>query len=267
MGKRKSQVRALFIELIETDINKRNIAIFIIPIILSLIVCYVIKDLIYNSYLETRTSGFTLVSACIWIGIFNCIQSICSIRSRIKIQYIQGMSIGAFVLANVLYELLISLIQAVLVSLVFFSMVEYNDNFIFISTIFEYFLIIFLVIFSSSMLGLMLSSFSKNSTNAMTIIPFILVLQMILSNALFSLNEFLDKCSLLMISRWGIDGIGTICNVEKMVDYTKASFPEITYQYSQNHFLMICFILFGFTLIYIVITILRLKRIDRESLF
>lgn len=267
MGKRKSQVTALFLELIETDINKRNIAIFIIPIILSFIVCYVIKDLMYHSYLQTRTSGFTLISACIWIGIFNSIQSICSIRSRIKIQYIQGMSIGTFVLSNVLYQFFITMIQAVLVLLVFFNMIEYNETFIFISVYLEYFLITFLVIFSSSMLGLMLSSFTKNSTSAMTIMPFVLVLQMILSNALFSLNDVLDKCSLLMISRWGIDGIGTICNVETMEDFSSASFPEITYQNSQIHFLMICFILFVFALLYISIAFLRLRRIDKERLF
>ena len=50
---------------------------FISAAIITLIIAGVVSEDIFKSYAATRNGAFALVCACIWIGIFNSIQSIC----------------------------------------------------------------------------------------------------------------------------------------------------------------------------------------------
>lgn len=257
-----NQIKAYFRELVLEEKNRKSKTVLILPLVMGIVVSYVVKDLIYVNFGGTRTSLFTLTCACLWIGIFNSIQSICSIRGRIKIQYMQGGSISAFVIANVLYQLILSVIQSVLITVVFCLIAGVPEQGVFLNPSVEYLILIFLMIFSSDMLGLLISSFSRDTAFAMTLMPFFLVTEMIFSNALFELNEVLDWVAVLMLSRWGVDGFGATAGME-----SEAIFPEITYTCNPDHFAVVCLVLIGFSIMYILLSILRLKQIDKERLF
>ena len=61
--------------------------------IIASIVVFIVGDGMFSDfgYDSTKSGFFTLASACIWIGIFNSIQSICKEHEIIRAEYRQGM--------------------------------------------------------------------------------------------------------------------------------------------------------------------------------
>jgi len=64
---------------------------------------------------------------------------------------------------------------------------------------------------SSTFLGLLLSSIVKNTERAMTILPLILLPQIMLAGIIARVNNgFVELISYLTISRWGVEGFSII---------------------------------------------------------
>jgi ABC transport system ATP-binding/permease protein len=75
----------------------------------------------------------------------------------------------------------------------------------------------FLTLTASVCLGLMISAFVKNSTQANSTLPLILIPQIIFSGILFKLEGAGKIVSWLMISRWSIGAYGSVVDVNAMV--------------------------------------------------
>ena len=60
------------------------------------------------------------------------------------------------------------------------------------------------------MMALMVSSIVRNTTTAMTTMPFLLIFQLIFSGSFFHLSGFADKVKYLTISYWGMNSLCSI---------------------------------------------------------
>lgn len=78
----------------------------------------------------------------------------------------------------------------------------------------------FLTLLASVSLGLMVSAFVRNSTQANSTLPLILIPQIIFSGILFKLEGSGRFLSWLMLSRWSIGAYGSVVNVNAMVPET-----------------------------------------------
>ena len=67
----------------------------------------------------------------------------------------------------------------------------------------DFFITFFLVIYSSDVLGLAISALVKNTTAAMTVMPFVLIVQLIFSGTVFPLTGAASSLSDLTIAKWG----------------------------------------------------------------
>ena len=63
----------------------------------------------------------------------------------------------------------------------------------------------FLVTFAADMLSLVISSVVHNTTTAMTMMPFMLIFQLVFSGGMFSLDGFARKFSNVTITKWGLN--------------------------------------------------------------
>lgn len=181
--------------------------------IIAVIMAAVTGENMFESFESTKSGFFTLASACIWIGIFNSIQSICKEHDIIRSEYRQGMKLSAYISANVLWQAVLCLVQAVVIFVIcvafgFFS--EAPSDGVMFSALAEYFITIYLLTFGSAVLGIMVSSISGNPTTAMTIMPFVLILQLIMCGVLFELESggFADIVSHITYSKWGMSAFG-----------------------------------------------------------
>lgn len=179
--------------------------------IIALIVGLVTGKNMYDSFEQTKSGFFTLASACIWLGIFNSIQSICKEHDIIRSEYRQGMNLSSYITANMLWQAVLCLVQAVLIFTIcticgFFEHVP-SDG-VLMPSVIENFITIYLLTFGSAVLGIMVSSISGNPTTAMTIMPFVLIIQLVMSGVLFELTGFAEKFAWCTYSKWGMSAFG-----------------------------------------------------------
>ena len=83
----------------------------------------------------------------------------------------------------------------------------------------------FLTLLASTSLGLMISSLVKNSTQANSALPLLLLPQIIFSGVLFDLGGAARVLSWLMISRWSIGSYAAALDINSMVPATVANMP------------------------------------------
>ena len=187
--------------------------------IIAVLVMAVVGGDMLEGYGETRSGFFTLASACIWIGIFNTIQSICKEHEIIHADTRNGMMLSAFVTANVMWQFIVCILEAAVIYGISAVFVSYNtDSLIFDSTAAEYFLTIFLLLFGSACLGMLISAVANNGTVAMTIMPFVLILQLIMCGVLFKLEGVMDVISYITFSKWGMSAFGAISDMNGLID-------------------------------------------------
>jgi hypothetical protein len=66
-------------------------------------------------------------------------------------------------------------------------------------------------------LGLLVSAVAKNSSQANSALPLLLLPQIIFSGVLFKMEGVAEKISWLMLSRWSVGAYGALVNVNAMV--------------------------------------------------
>ncbi len=75
----------------------------------------------------------------------------------------------------------------------------------------------FLTLLTSLSLGLLVSAIVKNSSQANSTLPLLLLPQIIFSGVLFKMEGVASKLSWLMLSRWSVGAYGALVNVNAMV--------------------------------------------------
>ena len=207
------QIHVYFKKLFRINMREKSWKYLIFALIISLLVAMIVGPNMFErdgSGMKTNFEGtnsgfFTLASACIWIGIFNSIQSICKEHEIIRAEYRQGMKIAAYVSAHALWQALLCLAQTIVIFIVccIFMHFDKSDHLL-ISAYVEYFVTIYFITFGAAILGLMISSISGSPTTAMTIMPFVLIIQLIMSGCLFELKGASEFFSYFTLSRWGM---------------------------------------------------------------
>ena len=176
-------------------------------IIAALITLVVGKNMFIT--MEGTTYGtFALSCACIWNGVFNSIQVVCRERDIIKREHRSGLHISSYVIAHMLYQLMLCILQT-LVTLRICAIVGVHfpaTGTITPSGLVDLGLTFLIITFAADIMGLMVSSVVRNTTTAMTIVPFLLIFQLIFSGNFFSLGKA-DFMKNLTISHWGMDGM------------------------------------------------------------
>lgn len=246
-------------------LNERGYKVFLSAAIITLLISSVTSKDMFSKYDATRNGAFALVCACIWIGIFNSIQSICKERDIIKREHRSGLKISSYIVAHMLFEMALCAIESVIVTvIVCFSNAEHLPNSgVLCGTFLELTITFFLIVYSSDVLGIMISSSVKTPNIAMTVMPFILIIQLVMSGMIFELNGLAEAISKLTIARWGLNSICLTSNVNDMTDYLPNFVSD--YEYSVNHIMQLWLILIVFILIYGIIGTISLKFVDRDK--
>lgn len=131
------------------------------------------------------------------------------------------------------------------------------------ATFLELTITFFLIIYSSDALGLMISSIVKTPNTAMTVMPFILIIQLVMSGMIFELNGLTEIISKLTIAKWGLNAICITANVNAMAGCIPTLISE--YEYSISHMAQLWLTLILFTLIYGIISVISLKFVDKDK--
>ena len=187
--------------------------------IISAIIAWVPGDKMFVYKVNTKNGAFAIVCACIWIGLFNSIQSICRERKIIKREHRTGLHISSYILAHMIYELCICFIQSIIMVLALFI---FRNNIpksgVILPGLLELFISCLLIMYASDVLGIAVSSFVKNENAAMAAMPFVLIVQLVLAGIIFELEGSVNAVSNVTISKWGVQAICSTCDINHMQD-------------------------------------------------
>ena len=173
------------------------------------LVGFVIRRKMFLNMEGTVMGALAMACVCIWNGCFNSIQLICRERDVIKREHRSGMHISSYVFSLMVYQAAICIMQTV-ITLYITKMagVKYPDEGLFTRwMIVDMGISMVLITYASDMLSLWVSALARSSTTAMTIMPFILIFQLVFSGGMLSLPDWALKITNYTISGAGLRAI------------------------------------------------------------
>lgn len=247
-------------------VNDHGWKSFVSVALITIIIGLVMGDETFVGYADTKNGGFALVCACIWIGIFNSIRTVCRERDIVRRERRTGLLISSYILAHWLYEAVLCAAEALLVCVLVrvMSWDHFIEKAVFLPPMLELYVTFFLIVFSADALGLLISSVVADENTAMTVMPFALIIQLVMSGTIFELEGVASLISNLTISKWGL---GAICassrvneTLEVMVGYVE-ELPE--YASTVANLLSLWGILLLFAVAYGVLSVIALQALDK----
>ena len=171
------------------------------------LVSMVVKRDFFLTMEGTIKGAFALTCVAIWNGCFNSIQVVCRERDIIKREHRSGLHISAYIFAHMIYQAGLCLLQtAITLYVCKMTGMQFPDE----KALFTPWLLVdigitvFLITYASDMLSLWVSCITRSTTTAMTVMPFILIFQLVFSGGIFTLPEWAVKISAISVSNYGL---------------------------------------------------------------
>ena len=185
----------------------------VLPIgaLIAALVTFVVGSELFVNQEGTNFGTFALTCVCIWNGFFNSIQVVCRERNIVKREHRAGMHISSYIAAHMLYQLILCLLQTLVTMLILvISGVKFPAAGIIVPAgIIDTGITILLITYAADVMALMVSCIVKTTTTAMTVMPFLLIFQLVFSGGFFELGSA-DFIKVFTISHWGMDSMCTI---------------------------------------------------------
>lgn len=269
--------------------EKRNMVVSLLfPVLAALATVFVAGERMFETFENTKSGCFVLVCAAIWCGLFNSVQTVVKERENIKRDYVSGaLRIECYTLSRAILQMALCFLQSLVLVMAIpvIDWVHGNEypsyGILFGGPMIEYFISLFLLMFSADTLGLVLSSLVKKPELASQMSPYILIFQLLFSGVLFKLEGFVETLSIFMVSRWGMEALGSISDLNDLPikviadekdDVTRSMLEDLlpgnsdaAFENSVEHLLTVWLILIVFSLVQLLITNLLLRNVKKDT--
>ena len=253
-------------------VNEKQWKNFITSAVLMFIILIVTGNDMFKVYKDTKNGVFTIICGCVWIGLFNSIQSICRERAIIKREYRTGLRLSAYITAHAAYEAFLCAVESLIVTVMMYIAYgsEITGESLIIAPPIDFYLTFFLVVFGSDAIAIFVSSLVRKENTAMTIMPFVLIVQLVMSGAIFPLEDATDVISYGTFSRWGINGAMRIANTDDALkaDYQRAfqaGIEKMNMDPEAGELWKVWGVMLLITLIFLVGSALILRLVDKDK--
>ena len=170
--------------------------------IIALLICAIFKNI-------SQVVPFFMAVSAIWFGTNNAAREIVSEQTIYKRERMFNLGIFSYIFSKVTVLGAIAAIQ----SGIFIAILSHNfksEDISIMDPWFAFYWMTFLTVISTIM-GLLISSFVSTSERVMSIIPIILIPQIMLAGIIVKIeNVFVELLSYLTLSRWGTSGFAKI---------------------------------------------------------
>ena len=206
---RGSQVRIYLGKQFRFFINESDWKVLPMAAVIAGLVGMVIRRRFFINMEGSLIGAFALTCMAIWNGCFNSIQAVCRERPIIKREHRSGMHISSYVAAHMIYQLFLCTAQTALTMYVLNMLgVQFPvQGFMTSMMILDIGITMLLITYASDMMSLFISSVSHTTTGAMTIMPFVLIFQLVFSGGIIPLPAWSQKLSDFTISNYGVKAI------------------------------------------------------------
>ena len=111
----------------------------------------------------------------------------------------------------------------------------------------------------------------KKEEAANVLAPYILIVQLIFSGILFAMEGMADYISYVMISRWGMEALGSIANLNDLPLKIQMTVPTVPHEFESRfdstpeHLLTVWAVLFGFIVVFLLVGNILLHRVSKDT--
>lgn len=260
----------------------------LVPPLVTLLVLEVSDHDFYGKVFEdTRTTLFTIISAAIYVGMFNSLGLVCKEREVIKREFVTGLSRTDYMVSQALMQLIICGYQAfatvAVISCAPGAELKYHPV-TGLPGVVEFFITFLLIYFMADMMGLLVSTVAKSGEKANFAAPIIIVAQLVFGNVLFALDSRLTKfIAFFTVSEHGMNAAGVTAGLNQMdmrIQHQKNGsqiaemFPQLlkkdsaitdAYRHTVHQLLSQWCTMAGLSILMIVASIFLMELIRREK--
>ena len=259
-----------YAELMKNDYY-RLLVLLVQPLLIAVLLYVVADKEIFDIYESTKSMLFALSCSGIWIGLFNSIQEICKERVILKREYMANLKLPGYVISKFVLQAVLGFVQAWILTFAFLKLIDKKRSGIFIQNFnIEIFFTVWLTVLVAITMGFVISSMVKSGDKAMAIAPFVLIIQLLFSGILFTLKgagEFISYCT---ISRWSVESLGSIADLNELQLKLQKDYPMLEHEAEDffkatgGHVLQSWMILIVMTGLFMVISIVMLRNISKD---
>ncbi len=159
---------------------------------------------------------FVFTCAALWVGLSSSLQEIVKEAAIYLRERLVNLGLFAYLGSKLTILSALAFLQTLLITVVILIFFKSPDLKL-ISWQLGLGITTFLTLLTTISLGLMVSAAVKNSNQASSVLPLLLIPQIIFSGVLFKMEGIASKISWLMLSRWSIGAYGALVNVNAMV--------------------------------------------------
>ncbi|MDO5538587.1 MAG: ABC transporter permease [Eubacteriales bacterium] len=211
---RLGQTKIYLGKLFRIFIHERDWKVLPMSALIAFMVAYVVGKNMFINMEGTKIGSLAFVCCCIWNGFFNSIQVVCRERPIIKREHRAGLHISSYIAAHIIYQAFLCILQVIITLTVYwFAGMNFpSEGLVTGSFVPDMAITLFLITFASDMMALMVSCIVRTTTSAMTVMPFLLIVQLVFAGVAFPLHGIPEKLSSATISKWGIYAVCTESN-------------------------------------------------------
>ena len=215
---RLGQIAVYFSKLVRMFIYQNDWKVLPMSAIIAGVVTFAVGANMFVSQEGAFSGCFSLVCVCIWNGFFNSIQSVCRERPIIKREHRGGLHISSYIIAHMIYQLLLCAAQVgIIILITSLAGVKFPAK----GPVTGYFMVdlaisLFIITYAADMMSLTISSLVRNTTTAMTVMPFMLIFQLVFSGGLVELVGAGEMLTNFTIARWGLNNLCTLADYNSL---------------------------------------------------
>lgn len=252
---------------------KKLAMLLVMPVLIALLLKVVSSDGVFDNYNDTKSMLFSLSSSAIWIGLFNTIQEICKERVIVRREYMSKLKLFPYLMAKFTISGILGLLQALLLGGIYCALMgNLPEGILFSSSVPEIILTLWFTILASEAMGFIVSSVAKSGDKAMTYAPILLIVQLLFSGILFEMKGFSELLSMLTISKWSVEALGSSVNLNAMQTLMEIDYPslnlereaEAIFDHTAGHLITEWGVLLLMTALFLVITLVLLRSIKKD---
>lgn len=208
-----------FIRLYNERWNCTNRMLLLLKIFFTAIVfficCWAVNKDMFVTYDATKSGLFSIMLSLIWNGLFNSLGLYNTEYLYTNDHLDKSLPLYAYMGGTLWIHIKLCFVQALECITIYFLFFEFNQKSVVFHIIFlDYFCTFYLIIISSDMLGLAVGICVNSINSVLTVIPIVLVAQLILSGCLFEFDGgVIEYISNFTIARYGFSALGSIANL------------------------------------------------------
>ncbi len=160
--------------------------------------------------------SFMLAMSGVWLGTINAAREITKENAIYLRERLVNLGVLPYIASKVFVLATLSLIQSILLILIVAVLSGVPPNGAIFPSFLELIFSLWLTTLVGIGMGLLVSALASNTDKAVSIIPIILIPQIILSGAIFNLSGPTKAFSYVTITKWSLDSLGTSADLNRI---------------------------------------------------